>query len=73
MPELPEAVGGQQPGVARGRETRVLARAPRYEKLGAHTRAEAVEKACGLGLLAPSTIAWRVRAARFPPVAAHQP
>jgi DNA-binding CsgD family transcriptional regulator len=35
-----------------------------YEKLGAHTRAEAVEKARGLGLLAPSPIAGRVRTAR---------
>jgi DNA-binding CsgD family transcriptional regulator len=44
-----------------------------YEKLGAHSRAEAVEKARGLGLLAPSPIAGRVRTARLARVAAHRP
>jgi DNA-binding CsgD family transcriptional regulator len=35
-----------------------------YEKLGAHSRAEAVENARGLGLLAPLPISGRVRTAR---------
>lgn len=35
-----------------------------YEKLAAHSRAEAVEKARGRGLLAPSPIAGGVRTAR---------
>ena len=44
-----------------------------YEKLGTHSRAEAVEKARGLGLLAPSPIAGRVRAPRVARAAGHRP